>query len=741
MAVQHYAAKLIGEIDAIIDKELTKEIGSQTALQQILDKLKGITYEREHVNARHTLTHPHNRDKLMLNARSVHVKLAKIKAVGADIKEVNKAMSFEVCPLEPNRAEQIAANKALVASSDGLLADVTGMEQLLTVSCGHTAAGFKALVNGCNTSEESLADSQGRLSIEAVCCDDTQMRRMCDDGWRHLVFPWQTEATWPRLPDVVQRACNASNAIAEPSSELEVACYIANQATAATKIGKEPEWEAYASAARTMNHEFASYASVIAKYVKIYGGGGDGQMIRFLDAFSRMRVSKRRQGSDFWSTITELVFDKAGIKKFPYVRTTMHAANLVSTKIVDGICKLITVSDLKGLGQPKKRDTIEKFERLIEEAWAAKQVVEATRVDCTLAMGRFMLRMALILVDKTKQSPEATQYTSVDDVKAAFFVDMKALAAGIDFGCDSWADADEPAAANDEVKVVAEQQASLMSFDDQVCPHVLMSAHGFEVGGLVQQKTNPKIYVIVEVTDDACVIIRDYDYGRISNATPTMSTSVRVLITEWCKYKSNPCTAMEFKDKTKMSFPNKAFHNIEQQRYAAYMALLEHITNHDVGVDTFLYTVNPFSIIAAQDIKKNALMLTPATAIGRVSKTIGVVPVHVGTDKFMLAPPDSPKSVDSSKWSDAAAAVPFWWVASTNDESSANVELKRATITYGGMKVVFNAYTNPKALTKGARITAFKATATPKALTPLTVIEKAAAEAPPAKKRRAAASK
>ena len=41
-------------------------------------------------------------------------------------------------------------------------------------------------------------------------------------GWLWTIVPWQAEVTWPHLPDLAQRALNASNNVASLMSELEV---------------------------------------------------------------------------------------------------------------------------------------------------------------------------------------------------------------------------------------------------------------------------------------------------------------------------------------------------------------------------------------------------------------------------------------------------------------------------------------------------------------------------------------
>ena len=103
------------------------------------------------------LTHKENRNRLMLNARNVHVKGAVIYAIGADIEQLSTAVCVELAPDGPSRIANIEANKSLISKSQGLLAPVNGEELYLSLGCGHTVAFCKAAVCECATTASSIA--------------------------------------------------------------------------------------------------------------------------------------------------------------------------------------------------------------------------------------------------------------------------------------------------------------------------------------------------------------------------------------------------------------------------------------------------------------------------------------------------------------------------------------------------------------------------------------------------------
>ncbi len=81
------------------------------------------------------------------------------------------------------------------------------------VGGGHTAAGFKAVAAGCPTPMKNIADSAGNLNKQIMAQNDSEMSLMIEEGWQWTVLPWHVERTWPKLPDLAQRALSASNAV------------------------------------------------------------------------------------------------------------------------------------------------------------------------------------------------------------------------------------------------------------------------------------------------------------------------------------------------------------------------------------------------------------------------------------------------------------------------------------------------------------------------------------------------
>lgn len=191
---------------------------------------------------------------------------------------------------------------------EGLLAPLNGSERYLSVACGHTAAFFRAALHACRTPQASIADSSGVLSVQALSRNDPELEALFQRGWAWTVLPWQVESTWPRLPDLAQRALNASNSVATLSSELETASTIAEFAAMQAAMGQDVDWTKCADATAQSAPQSREYVEVITTYVKLYGGGPSAPMVKYLDRFAKVYGESRTVGQEFFQTVTNAQF-------------------------------------------------------------------------------------------------------------------------------------------------------------------------------------------------------------------------------------------------------------------------------------------------------------------------------------------------------------------------------------------------------------------------------------------------
>jgi hypothetical protein len=165
--------------------------------------------------------HTANRGGLGGNAYDSHKNGDTALATGADFNELAKAVSLELCPLNPLKELQYRFMEMLVAKSKGLFAKVSRSETSGTLGCGHWAQLAKATNAQCVTPFKRLQNADGRIDKSRVFLKDPRFEKMCTEGWKVYKLPFAVQAAWPELPAFIQRALNASNLAVSHPNELE----------------------------------------------------------------------------------------------------------------------------------------------------------------------------------------------------------------------------------------------------------------------------------------------------------------------------------------------------------------------------------------------------------------------------------------------------------------------------------------------------------------------------------------
>ncbi len=112
----------------------------------------------------------------------------------------------------------------------------------------------------------------------------------------------------------------------------------------------------------------------------------------------------------------------------PLLRASLVAANLVAPKVVDGIARLVTPTDVASLKPKDKLILCTAAESFLGEAWDTinDQIAVAAMPEqkAYCIFGAASSRIALFLVKKQKQSYDCVEYESISDIKAKFFDDL-----------------------------------------------------------------------------------------------------------------------------------------------------------------------------------------------------------------------------------------------------------------------------------------------------------------------------
>ena len=339
------------EISRIVNQTA---VGPLTILTEIIEYLqnKRIGYKM----ILHTdllLVHPENRGRLGINAHNSHRNLATIVKIGGDRSLLTMSIAFEMSPDIAEKAEQIAFNQRLIDGSKGMLASIKGGERFLSVGASHTVGWCRSANSGCKTNEKTIMVIDGPID---GCIDvdrikkDAEIRFMLEEGWEWFIIPWQVAKEWPMLTHILQKACNSHNTVPCTSTELEVACSIAEyaeleQSQVDNGAKKEVDWESCLQAAVAGNPPCMNYAQQLLMLVRDYGGGVGAPRVQALDSLAKMFNENKMIGEEVLTSIVNLKLPQSCTR----FRHGLLVCNLTSTKVVDGIARCISKADVGGL--------------------------------------------------------------------------------------------------------------------------------------------------------------------------------------------------------------------------------------------------------------------------------------------------------------------------------------------------------------------------------------------------------
>ena len=118
---------------------------------------------------------------------------------------------------------------------------------------------------------------------------------------------------------------------------------------------------------------------------------------------------------------------------FPYVRNACVAANLIApkSKVVDGVSRLLTKSDLQTLTRKDRLLHVTSAETLLSETWEQLAGLVSTgaisKRDTIIFFGKMSSRVALLLCKKAKDGIEQTVYLDFREIKNAYIQELAAV--------------------------------------------------------------------------------------------------------------------------------------------------------------------------------------------------------------------------------------------------------------------------------------------------------------------------
>ena len=399
-------------MDSSVASELKKlkedeKLELNVKVSKIMDLLqKHSLMQQMHLHCDQVLVHPQNRAGTTLVFGEVHRKGNMMLKAGVDLSKLDSCICFETAADAGQRSQQLQANMDLVAQSQGKLAPVTGAERYLSVSGSHTVSFCKSVLHCCGTEDPDLLKScpNGHLSLDALLSNSSlaveshPFTQMVKRGWAWKVIKQEVEVQFSDLPALIQQAQNSGHALASQITEMEAAMQIAfwykqckdlNQAVSMT-LASQP------------------------------------MCAHYLDSIA----SKLMLGQEFMEHISNIDW-KDKQTTFPWVRAGCIAANLTSPKAVDSIGRMIVKTDLDKLRQQGIRAELRSAEGLCDLAWSSLQKAGLASQNAGITlMGRYLVRTALLLCNKSSKGKEKHVYESMSDINSAFLAELAAMQSG-----------------------------------------------------------------------------------------------------------------------------------------------------------------------------------------------------------------------------------------------------------------------------------------------------------------------
>ena len=631
------------------------------------------------------LVHPANRGGLGINHFNAHQTGWKIHKVGADLSQLKQACCCEMHPVGVAKEKEVACNQKLVDKSAGMLAPLTGQERYVSLSCGHTAAFCKAAKARCVTNIPGIADSASKLDPNILASNSPNFEKMLGEGWTWFVVPYWLADEVPGFPHLAQQALNASHSVANQATEMEVAASIAE---VIASQGASICWKAAIAAAAASEPPCIDYIDTVGMYVKLYGGGSKAQLIHFLSGFAKQYGESLKLGLEFMKAITDLQMPSQK-SVFVHLRTAVLATQLTTTKVVDGIARLITKADVNNFKTKPMQAQVELVETLLDTAWMELQDLLASglasEMQASKLYGLLCIRFVLFMTKKAKWGIDITEWASLEAIFEAYKAEKdKAVN-----NCSSTATV-TPASAS----VSSSSSAAPATIGDASNP----------LWVAMQRMTVPLVvghyYVCTKDYPNQVFQLTGLNIGGATFKEHSVLKPASQLQPVACKLEELK-KWLEYKGKLQKliaELPAAAspHHLLELDKCQIFSDLAQLAAEHQQVPGDLFFTINPMELAAGRDFKKGDLKLVPLTdSVSKIVTTPSsrASAVSGGTSVLWILPPSLTKldGLDTS-----AIGAPYWWVKPSSEPEAANLVEYKIKIGSNSYQV----FTNPKAIKK-----------------------------------------
>ena len=231
--------------------------------------------------------------------------LAFIIGHGWSWRQVAKASAVEVPPHDDSRQ---MFNEKVVASSAGMLGNVTHHLKIVTLEASHTTACLNAVRCSAKHPDSIIADAHGRLSLGRLRERSAEMAKAVEDGMEYLVICHQAEAACPKMCRLLCRAGNLDHEANQQLSSLQVLFQIH---FAAEIAGDNVNWQSIADEVGRERPSFKAAATSMCDFVKTWSGGNGAPLLNAVDKFVKTLTTQRNIPGPIYAAFAQLPLAEA----------------------------------------------------------------------------------------------------------------------------------------------------------------------------------------------------------------------------------------------------------------------------------------------------------------------------------------------------------------------------------------------------------------------------------------------
>jgi len=385
---------------------------------------------------------------------------------------------------------------------------------------------------------------------------------------------------------------------------------------ASTKATSVDEYHEIAKRVSTAMPECHGCLHKLAEFARMFPPGDPSP--KELHEFANNFGESRKLGEEFVSAVTDVTF--LGGKPCRNIRKAFFAANLVSTKLVDGISRLLVKSDVNKVPKMGKEcDAMEKIVADLEEHLA--HLLKLRKLSPEKARDikfRFMIRLTTHMCGKGKLSFDARDFESFNEIQLACLNELQDTLGDKSKEPEKLKEKWDVKEADSKAETAAEVAVDALRIDDP--KRVAFEHGGFKIGCVVvEKKGDQKLpFEIKDIKADGIVNLHQHKLAE-EQASLNVAVEVGILVQEWRVVKGGVKQFSIPKNITKSwGFSGCFPHAYAQAKAFAALSEAENKSEKSYR-DKLLFCVAPRELRTIAEVSKHELRFNPFTEFSKIS--------------------------------------------------------------------------------------------------------------------------